>query len=112
MTSSAFSSTQPFCVDVALGRDEIVVEPIGELDLHSAGTLENEVTRLRLDGHERIVVDLSGVEFIDSTGLRLLIGLHRAAQRDGRTITLVPGPRQVQRLFELTATDAFFHWRD
>lgn len=112
MTSSAISSTQPFWVDVALGRDEIVVGAIGELDLHSAGALEDEVTRLCHDGHERIVVDLSGVEFIDSTGLRLLIGLHRAAETDGRTITLVPGPRQVQRLFELTATDALFHWRD
>ena len=112
MTSSAFSSTHPFRVDVAPGCDEIVVGAIGELDLHSAPVLEEEVSRLRVGGHERVVVDLSGVEFIDSTGLRLLIGLHRAAQREGRAITLVPGPRQVQRIFELTATDALFHWRD
>jgi len=104
--------TQPFCVDVVPGDGEIVVEAIGELDLHSADALEREVSRLRADRHDRIVVDLRGVEFIDSTGLRLLIGLQRAAQREGRSLSLVPGPRPVQRIFELTATHALFDWRD
>jgi anti-sigma B factor antagonist len=104
--------TQPFCVDVVPGDGEMVVEAIGELDLHSADVLEREVVRLHADGHDRIVVDLRGVEFIDSTGLRLLIALHRSAQRQGRSLSLVPGPRPVQRIFELTATHALFHWRD
>ena len=102
----------PFCVDVVPGDGEIVVEAIGELDLYSADVLEREVVRLRAAGHDRIVVDLHGVEFIDSTGLRLLIGLHRAAQREGRSLALVAGPRPVQRIFELTATHALFDWRD
>lgn len=104
--------TQPFCVDVVPSDGEIVVEAIGELDLHSAEVLEREVITLRAAGHDSIVVDLRGVEFIDSTGLRLLIALHRAAQREGRSLSLVPGPRPVQRIFELTATHALFHWRD
>jgi anti-anti-sigma factor len=104
--------TRPFCVDVLRDRDDIVVEAIGELDLHSADVLEQEVARLHADGHEHVVVDLRQVAFIDSTGLRMLIGLHRSAQLTGRAITLGPGPRQVQRIFELTATDALFDWRD
>jgi anti-sigma B factor antagonist len=103
---------QPFCVDVVPRHDEIVVEAIGELDLESAEVLERAVARLRSDGHDDIVVDLRRVEFIDSTGLRVLIGLHRGAEREGRAISLVPGPRPVQRIFELTATHALFHWRD
>jgi anti-sigma B factor antagonist len=103
---------QPFCVGVLPGRDEVVVEASGELDLQSAGVLEREVTRLCAEGHDHVVVDLSQVAFIDSTGLRVLIGLHRAAQREGRTVSLRPGPRQVQRIFELTATHALFNWRD
>lgn len=103
---------QPFCVDVVPGDGEIVVEATGELDLQSADVLEREVSRLRDDGHDRIVVDLRGVQFIDSTGLRLLIGLHRAAQREGHSLSLVPGPRPVHRIFELTATQALFDWRD
>lgn len=112
MNSSSLLSAQPFRLDVVPGRDEIVVQAIGELDLQSAPALEHEVRRHRADGHDRIVVDLHRVEFIDSTGLRVLIGLHKAAQREGRTITLVPGPAQVQRIFELTATRQLFDWRD
>ena len=85
---------------------------VGELDLQSAGVLERAVARLRAGGHDRIVVDLRQVGFIDSTGLRVLLGLHRDAQREGRAISLVPGPRPVQRIFELTATHALFDWRD
>ncbi|MFN2444338.1 MAG: STAS domain-containing protein [Vicinamibacterales bacterium] len=112
MSSSTFFLTQPFCVDVVPGRDEIVVEASGDLDLQSAELLEHTVGRLRAEGHDRVVVDLHQVEFIDSTGLRVLIGLHRDAQREGRAISLVAGPPPVQRIFELTATHALFHWRD
>ena len=57
-------------------------------------------------------MDLRQVGFIDPTGLRVLLGLHRDVHREGRAISLVPGPRPVQRIFELTATRALFHWRD
>ena len=112
LSPSSITLAQPFCVDVVPGDGEIVVEAIGELDLHSADVLEREVARLRGEGHDHVVVNLGQVDFIDSTGLRVLIGLHQAAQREGRSITLAPGPRQVQRIFELTATDTLFHWRD
>ena len=112
MTSSSALLTRPFHVEVAPGCDEVVVAAVGELDLQSAPLLEHEVRTLHADGHDRVVVDLRQVEFIDSTGLRVLIGLHRSAQREGRTISLVAGPRPVQRIFELTATHALFHWRD
>jgi len=112
LSSSTSLLTQPFCVDVVAGRDEVLVEASGELDLKSAELLDRAVSRLRADGHDHIVVDLQQVEFIDSTGLRVLIGLHRDAEREGRAISLVAGPPPVQRIFELTATNALFHWRD
>jgi anti-sigma B factor antagonist len=112
LSSSSSTLVQPFCVDVVPGCDEVVVEAVGELDLQSAELLERAVARLRGDGHDHVVVDLRRVEFIDSTGLRVLIGLHRDAAREGRSLSLVPGPRPVQRIFELTATHALFHWRD
>ncbi len=108
----SLSAAQPFCVDVELDGDAPVVAVRGELDLYSADMLEHEVVGLHGAGHDCVVVDLSEVVFIDSTGLRVLIGLHRSAESDGRRITLVPGPRQVQRIFELTATRGLFDWRD
>ncbi|MBW3607560.1 MAG: STAS domain-containing protein [Actinobacteria bacterium] len=102
----------PFRADVAVGHDEVVVAVRGELDLQSADVLEHEVAALHSAGHDRIVIDLRRTEFIDSTGLRVLIDLRNAAERAGRHLSLVRGPRGVQRIFELTATGPLFDWRD
>lgn len=83
----------------------------GELDLASADVLEREVRRLRVAGFDRVVVDLRRVDFMDSTGLRLLISLRNTAKREGHRLLIVPGPRQVQRIFDLTATRGLFDWR-
>ncbi len=109
-----FSSpwAQPFAVDVMLDRGEAVVTVAGELDLMSADLLWHETSKLLDARRERIVVDLRKVEFIDSTGLRVLVCLQKIAERQGRRITLVPGPQQVQRIFEITATRALFDWRE
>lgn len=112
MTASSSLLVQPFAAEVVVDRDEVVVTAAGELDLQSADVLAREVAALRAAGHDRIVIDLREVGFIDSTGLRLLIGLHRDAEREGRQISLVRGPRSVHRIFELTATAQLFRWRD
>src|SRR5882757_8598191 len=72
---------RPFAVDVQRRNDVAIVQPHGELDLATVETL-----RAALDGIERagrLVLDLRGLSFIDSTGLRLLVSLHQRAQRDG-----------------------------
>jgi anti-sigma B factor antagonist len=111
MTPSSSLLAPPFAAEVLVGPEEAVVAMTGELDLQSAELLEREVAALHAAGHDRIVVDLSAIAFIDSTGLRVLLGLHRAAERAGRRISLVRGPHAVHRIFELTATAALFHWR-
>lgn len=77
-----------------------VVELIGELDLDGASAVEAELLAAESTDAESIVVDLGGLEFIDSTGIRLIV---MAAERseNGR-FSLLRGPQQVQRVFELT----------
>ncbi|MCA1587148.1 MAG: STAS domain-containing protein [Chloroflexi bacterium] len=77
-----------------------VIELIGELDLDGAPRLEEELRRVEASDVEAIVVDLGALEFIDSTGIRLLV---MASQRcpDGR-FSLLRGPKQVHRVFEIT----------
>ena len=111
MTASTSLLAPPFQTEVVIGPDEAVVAMTGELDLQSAEVLEREVVALHTAGHDRVVVDLSEIAFIDSTGLRVLLGLHRASERAGRRLSLVRGPDPVHRIFELTATAALFHWR-
>lgn len=112
MTATPCSPGQPFCFAVLRERGEVVVVLIGELDPASVDVLEREVRRLRMAGLDRVVVDLRPVEFMDSTGLRLLISLRNTAKREGHRLMVVPGPRQVQRIFDLTATRGLFDWRE
>jgi anti-sigma B factor antagonist len=78
-----------------------VIELVGELDLDGAPRLEAELRRVEATDVVSIVVDLSALEFIDSTGIRLLL---MAAERcnDSARMTLLKGPRQVHRVFEIT----------
>ena len=77
-----------------------IIELIGELDLDGAPRLEEALREAEASDATSIVVDLGGLEFIDSTGLRLLV---MAAERsnEGR-FSLLRGPKQVHRVFELT----------
>lgn len=103
---------QPFSVTVVADRRQVVMVPQGELDLSAVDELDREVRELRGGGFDQIVVDLRGLEFLDPSGLRLLLSLRNDAKRDGHSLELVPGPSPVQRIFELTATSSLFEWRD
>ena len=52
----------------------------------------------------RIVLDLSGLEFLDSTGLRCLLRFHKRAKQHGVEAAFLRGSSTVQRVFEITAT--------
>jgi anti-sigma B factor antagonist len=79
-----------------------VIAVNGELDLASGPRLDDELRRAADSGVELLVVDLRGVEFIDSTGLSILVKAHQHAVSEGHEFALVRGPQQVQRLLDLT----------
>ena len=74
----------------------------GELDLAGAATLEQELSRLEPESPDAIVLDLRAVEFMDSSGLRVIAVASKHAQDRGRRLALVPGSEQVMRVFEIT----------
>jgi anti-anti-sigma factor len=86
------------------GSDATVLVLAGELDIASAPTLERAIEELDAEGAQRVVIDLGGVTFMDSTGLRALLLAHQRTSGDGHQLRLRPGPRQVQRVFELSGT--------
>jgi anti-anti-sigma factor len=75
----------------------------GELDLATAHELPEAAAAAA--GRGGLVIDLRQLRFIDSTGLRALILVHRECEAGGRRLRLIPGPEAVQRLFELTGVD-------
>jgi anti-sigma B factor antagonist len=75
----------------------------GELDLSGAGPLDEEIDRLASeDGVRRVVLDLRELDFMDSSGLRLVALAERRLGAAGRELVLVRGPEAVQRVFEIT----------
>ncbi|HEX4364555.1 MAG TPA: STAS domain-containing protein [Solirubrobacteraceae bacterium] len=80
--------------------DSHIIKLIGELDLDGAPRLEEELRSAEASDAASIVVDLGQLEFIDSTGLRMLVMAAERSQ-DGR-FSLLRGPKQVHRVFEIT----------
>jgi anti-anti-sigma factor len=80
-----------------------VIAATGELDLSGAQLLEAELDRLAED-HElgTVVLDLRGLEFMDSSGLRLVVLADMQAREAGRRFVLVRGAETVHRVFEIT----------
>lgn len=77
----------------------------GELDISSASTVEEELTRLEAEELGLIVLDLRKLDFMDSTGLRLIVSADARARDASRRLVLVRGPEAVQRIFDITRLD-------
>ena len=76
----------------------------GELDIGSAAVLEAEVIVADEVGAEAITLDLSGLAFIDTAGLRAVLAAQERCERRGMRMSLLRGRAQVQRIFDLTRT--------
>ena len=76
------------------------VVAVGELDIATAGTLEQAVFDIEDDG-QMIVLDLSGLSFIDSTGLRLVIDLNERYGGESDRLRVIAGSPAVERLLDI-----------
>jgi anti-anti-sigma factor len=94
---------EPFTCKVIPERDQVIVAPRGELDMATVGAVEEELRRLYDSGFRKLVLDLGGLSFMDSSGLHLVMRWTAEASRDGFQFELEAGQPQVQRLFELAA---------
>jgi anti-anti-sigma factor len=80
-----------------------VVALTGELDVAGSSLLEHEIDRISADhSPSALVLDLSELDFMDSTGLRLVVMADQRSREDGRRFALVRGKEDVQRVFEIT----------
>jgi anti-anti-sigma factor len=82
--------------------DMVVIELEGELDLAGATALEQELAQPDADAARAVVLDLRGVDFMDSSGLRVIAMTLQRSQELGRRFALVPGAAQVMRVFDIT----------
>jgi anti-anti-sigma factor len=88
--------------------DSTRVELTGELDISSAPMLEEALGRIESSQPALLLVDLRQLAFMDSTGLRTLVGANQRARAQGRRLAIVRGPDQVHRIFSVTRLDERF----
>jgi anti-sigma B factor antagonist len=78
---------------------------IGELDIASAPRFEEGLSSVEANTPGVLVLDLRGVEFIDSTGLRAVIAADERARSAGRRFVIIRGTPAVERVFSVTQLD-------
>jgi anti-sigma B factor antagonist len=98
----------PLQVTVTPDRERAIVSPRGELDLATAPVVEQEVVALCERGFTEVCLDLAGVSFFDSSGLRLLMRLEARLAEEGCRFTVEPGDGAALRVLRLTRLDDRF----
>jgi anti-sigma B factor antagonist len=89
-----------------------VVSVYGEVDLYTAPRLQTELAALVRDGVTRLVVDLSGVEFCDSTGMNVLLSAMKRLREQGGSLELAAPRSAVRRILQVTGLDTVFSVHD
>ena len=74
----------------------------GELDLASSWLLDCPLLKISADGTRSFTLDLSGLTFIDSTGIRAVLAARGLCAAHDCEFMLIPGPAQVQRVFDVS----------
>jgi anti-sigma B factor antagonist len=82
--------------------DELVVSFSGELDMTNAERVSAGLVELEAAGPGAILLDLTKLVFIDSTGLRVLVDAYTRARASDRRLTMLPATSHAQRVFEVS----------
>lgn len=94
------------------GESGAVVLLSGELDASTSGLLYEQLAELTRDGIVHVTLDLSALEFMDSTGLSVVITEHKRTTASGGELVIVSPQSQVIRMFEITGLTEILHIRE
>lgn len=89
-------------IEVRHTDDRVILRLDGELDMANAPRLQDAIENAGLDTNAMVVLDLEQLQFIDSTGLRVILSARARSQERGQELAITPGSQQVQRLLSVT----------
>ena len=97
-------------LEISVGRhgDACVVTLTGEVDVYTAPTLRARLIEAADSDSSAIVVDMSGVDFIDSSGLGVLVSILKRVREQGSTMSIVSDREVILKVFRITGLDRVF----
>jgi anti-sigma B factor antagonist len=99
-------------LEVTKRERSVVVTVSGEVDVATAPRLRSQLVSLVGDGERRIICDLEGVDFLDSTGLGVLVGVLKRVRTHGGELIMVCTQRRLLKVFEITGLTRVFEFFD
>jgi len=85
-----------------------IIEVGGEVDVYTAPKLREAIVAAVDAGHTRLLIDVQKVEFLDSTGLGVLVGALKRVRADGGSLDIVCTQERILKIFEITGLDKVF----
>jgi anti-sigma B factor antagonist len=98
----------PLDIEISVEGSSALVAVRGEIDLATQAEFRAALSDLVVSGQTDLSIDLSGVEFIDSTGLGALIGARRRVHAFNGSLRLLSPSAQVRKVFEVTGLNKVF----
>ena len=85
-----------------------VIEVGGEVDVYTAPKLRESIVTAVDEGHNRLIVDVEQVDFLDSTGLGVLVGSLKRVRAEGGSLDIVCTHERILKIFDITGLDKVF----
>ena len=101
-------------MEISTRKDQActIVDLVGEVDIHGTPQLKEALSSLTKEGSLKLLVNLSKVTYIDSSGLGVLVGALKEATKQGGRLVLAGMTRDVKTVFDLTRLAKFFEIYD
>lgn len=97
-----------FRVNIENRPGATVVLPVGEIDLNASPILRQEIKRVHTARPQRLIVDLSGVPYMDSSGVATLVEAMQIARKNSTRLVLCGMQEKVRSIFEIARLDTVF----
>ncbi len=95
-------------LDNRVSGDHMVIDVGGEIDVYTAPKLRERLVGLINEGHYRLIVNLDEVDFLDSTGLGVLVGALKRVRAQGGALRLVCSQERLLKIFRITGLSKVF----
>lgn len=90
-------------------ENNIEIKPIGEVDIYTSPELKNKIFELIEEKNQDILINGEGLDYIDSTGLGVLMGIYKKLQEKSLNIKVINLKPNIYKLFDITGLNKVFN---